>query len=37
MTANGDFESSYANLSQGIIENIFAPNQPQSMMSFVTF
>ena len=37
MTANGDLESSYANLSQGIIENIFAPNQPQSMMSFVTF
>ena len=28
-TAKGDLESSYPNLSQGIIEDIFSPNQPQ--------
>ena len=30
-TANGDLESSYLNLSQGIIEDIFSRNQPLSV------
>ena len=28
---NGDLESSFVNLSQGIIEDIFSPHQPQSI------
>ena len=28
---NGDLESSFVNLSQGIIEDIFSRNQPQSV------